>query len=70
MSSVNFENTCHRNASFSLLIVKMKVEHSILQGFSGDLNLGTTNLPKLFAKYYAWNLFWGWGGEEDPFCDS
>lgn len=68
MGGVNFEDTYNRSASFSLLTVKKKVEHSILQEFSGDLYLGTMKLlklfAKLFAKCYALSLFGG--GEEDP----
>jgi len=66
MGGVDFEDTCNKNASFSLLTVKRKIEHSILQGFSGDLYLGTMKLLKLFAelfaKRYALSLFWGGGG--------
>lgn len=62
MGGVNFEDTYNRSASFPLLTVKKKVEHSILQEFSGDLYLGTMKLlklfAKLFAKCYALSLFW------------
>lgn len=64
MGGVDFEDTCNKNASFSLLTVKKKVEHSILQGFSGDLYLGTIKLLKLFAKCYALSLFGGGRGKK------
>lgn len=60
---VNFEDICNSSASFSLLIVKNKIEHSILEGLSGDLYLESMKQLKLFAKCYALSHF---SKEEDP----